>query len=165
ERFLPRPLEGVAAHDRAERAALRDLADFAEHLVRALGLAAREDDDALAVECTLHAMLHAVAEGLRRDAVLLEDLLRLGLLDVVLRRLDLDDVRAELRRDLRRVTADVDRGLAVLGDAGAARVGPDDGWKSNRFGLQDELAESFVHLVARARAGINRVADGRAAEA
>ena len=44
----------------------------------------------------------------------------------VRRRLDLDDVRAELRGDLRRVGDDVDRRLAFLGDAGAARVGPDD---------------------------------------
>jgi len=48
-------------------------------------------------------MADAVGQRLRGDLVLLEDLLRLRLLDVILRRLDLDDVRPELRGDLRRV--------------------------------------------------------------
>ena len=89
-------------------------------------LAAREDDDALAVEGALDAVTHAVGERLDRHVVLLEDLLRLGLLDVRRRRLDLDDVRAELRGDLRRVRRHVDRRLAFLGETGAARIGPHD---------------------------------------
>src|SRR5262245_14165333 len=41
-----RPLERVAAHDRAERAAVGDALDLGEHLVGALRLAAGEDHDA-----------------------------------------------------------------------------------------------------------------------
>ena len=75
-------------------------------------------------------------EGLRRDLALLVDLLRLVLLDVSLRRLDLDDVRAELRGDLRGVGADVDRRLALLREAGAARVAPDDDGEALALGLE-----------------------------
>src|SRR5947209_16421386 len=83
--LVARPLEGVAAHDRAERAAVAQAADLGEDLVGALGLAAGEDDDPLAVEAALHDVSGAVGEGLPRDRVLLEHLLRLGLVDELAR--------------------------------------------------------------------------------
>src|SRR5690606_22200870 len=54
------PLEGVAAHDRAERAAGRELAHLFQDVFGALRLAAGEDDDALAVEAALDDEAHAV---------------------------------------------------------------------------------------------------------
>src|SRR3954469_8002285 len=67
--FLAGPLEGVAAHDGAERATVAQAADLGHDLVRALGLAAREDDDALAVEAALHHVLGPVGQRLPRDVV------------------------------------------------------------------------------------------------
>ena len=166
ERLRAGALEGVATHDAAEAAAGCDARTSWSSSFGVLRLAAGEDHDALAVERALHHVPHAVGQGLRRDRVLLEDLLGLGLLDVVLRRLDLDDVRAELAGDLRRVGDDVDRRLALLARcprrADTPRR-PSEGRTS--FASSDELAEFFVHRVAGARARIDRVADRRAAEA
>src|SRR6185295_4123233 len=85
--------------------------------------------------------------------------------DEVLRRLDLDDVRAELGRDLSAVGDDVDAELAVLGDAGAARIGPNDDDEALALGLERDLAKVLVHAVAGARARVDRVPDADAAEA
>jgi hypothetical protein len=77
----------------------------------------------LNVDCTTWRMRSdSVAIGILGLVV---DLARFVLLDVRRRRLDLDDVRAELRRDLRRVGDDVDRRLALLGNccrAGSSRT-------------------------------------------
>src|SRR5712671_2770415 len=117
DRVGQRPLEAVAAHDRAERAAGGDALDLRQHLLGALGLAAGEDDDAAAAERTLHHVLHAVGQRGDRDLLRLVHLLRRLLLDVFGRRLDLDDVRAELGGDLRRGGQ---RGLRVV--AGVQRI-------------------------------------------
>src|SRR3954466_13770807 len=87
DRLFARALEGVAAHDRPERSAVAEAADLGEDLVRPLGLAAGEDHHPLAVEAALHDVTRAVRERLPGDVVLLEDLLRLGLVDEVARRL------------------------------------------------------------------------------
>src|SRR5207253_2577551 len=123
DRLLARALERVAAHDRPERPAIAQSPDLRQDLLGALRLAAGEDDDALAVEAALHHVPRPVGERLPGDVVLLEDLLRFGLIDEISRRLHLDDVRAELAGDLRRVASDVHGGLAFLvGDAFAARI-------------------------------------------
>ena len=133
---------------------------------RVLGLAAREDDDAPAVEGALHDVAHALGQRGDRDALLLVDLLRGFLLDVVGRRLHLDEVRAELRGDLRRVGArrrSRSRPPSrCRSRAGRTRPRPP---RPTRLRLLGELADLPVHLVARGRAGVDREADRRAAEA
>src|SRR4029077_14259031 len=54
--LLLRPLEGVAADDRAVGAAVADRAHLGEDAVEVLRLAARKDDDAPAVKGGLHDM-------------------------------------------------------------------------------------------------------------
>src|SRR6184192_1449616 len=159
ERLAPRPLEGVAADDRPEAAAVADGAHLLEEGSGVLRLAPREDDDAPPVEGALHHVAHALGQGGDRDALLLVDLLRRRLLDVRRRRLHLDDVRAQLAGDLRRVGDHVDRRLALLGDARAARVGPDDDRQALALGFLGEGADLTVHLVARRRGGIDGEAD------
>src|SRR2546428_328648 len=165
ERLAPRPLEGVAADDRSEAAAVADGADLVEDGGGVLRLAAREDHDAPPVEGALHHVAHALGEGRDRDTLLLVDLLRRRLLDVRRRRLHLDDVRAQLAGNLRRVGDHVDRRLAFLGDARASRVGPDDHGEALALGLVGQLADLAVHLVARRRGGIDGEADRAATEA
>src|SRR5580693_1543413 len=82
-----RTLEGVAPHDAAEGAARGHAAHVLEESVCPLGLAAREDDDALAVERALDDVPDAIGHGLGGNPVLLEDLLRFRLLDEIRRRL------------------------------------------------------------------------------
>jgi hypothetical protein len=66
-------------------------------------------------------MLHPRRLGRDVDALRLVDLLGLGLLQVVGGKLHLDDMRAEQRRDMRGIGADVDGGLAVLGQIASPR--------------------------------------------
>ena len=120
-----RSLEGVASHDRAKGATGVQAADLVEDSVFPLGGAAGEDHDASATETGVDDVLDALGQGADRDLLFLVDLLGRGLLEVIGRRLDLDDVGAELTRDLGGVGDDVDGGLAVLGQAAAPRVGPD----------------------------------------
>src|SRR5580658_3201426 len=62
-----RALEGVSSHDAAERAARRHAAHLFEELVGPLRFAAREDDDALAVEGALDDVPDAIGHRLRRN--------------------------------------------------------------------------------------------------
>ncbi|EAU63618.1 hypothetical protein STIAU_6444 [Stigmatella aurantiaca DW4/3-1] len=140
-----------------------DLLDVLEQLRRALGLAAREDDDALAVEGRAHHLAHAIGQRLGGDAGLLEGLLGLGLLDEVRGGLHLDDVGAELGADVRGVGNHVNARLALLGD-GAARVGPEHGGQAVGLGLGDDVAQVLVLLIARPGAGVDGVAHGGAAQ-
>jgi len=143
----------------------RDAADLVQHAGLVLGLAAREDHDAPPVEGALHHVAHALGQRADRDLVLLVDLLRGLELDVLGGRLHLDEVRAELRRDLRGVGHDVDRRLALLRDARAARVGPDHDREAHGLGFLGELADLLVHLVSHARGRVDGEADRGAAEA
>ena len=90
-------------------------------------------------------------QGSDRDFLGLVDLAGGIQLDVLGRRLDLDDVGTELAGDLRGIGDDVDSGLALLGDAGAAGVGPDDNRETGVLGLLGEGAQLHVHLVASRR--------------
>src|SRR3954468_12081732 len=164
-RLVVRALEGVAAHDRAEGAAIAQAADLLHELVSALRLAAREDDDALSVETALHDVAHAIRHRLDGDVVLLEDLLVLGLVDELAGRLHLDDVRAQLASNVGGVTRDVDRRLALLiGNSLAARIAPHPRREAVVLRLLDELTQVLVHRVPRRRAGIDREPDRDAAE-
>src|SRR5207253_1757120 len=98
------------------------------------------------------------------DALLIVDLLGRRLLDVRRRQLHLDDVRAQLAGDLRRVGDDVDRGLALLGEPGAARVRPHHHREPLLLGLLAERADLLVHRVAQVRPRVDREADGGTAE-
>src|SRR6266536_5248082 len=120
-----RPLERVPPDDGAEAAAVSDGPVLViERVVVLVGGPAGEDDDAPAREGRLHHVTHPVSESRTGHGGLFVGLLGLGLLDVVSRRLDLDDVRTELRGDLRGVGDHVDARLALLADRRAARVGP-----------------------------------------
>src|ERR1700742_116098 len=61
--LLARALEGVATDDGTVGAAIAQAADFFIQPVQALGLTAREDDDAAAAEAGLHDVLHALGHG------------------------------------------------------------------------------------------------------
>ena len=63
------------------------------------------------------------------------------------------------------VGGDVEGGLALLAQVGAAGVGPDDDDEAVAFGLLSQGLELLVHLHARGRAGVDGVADGGAPEA
>src|SRR5207249_3556811 len=164
DRLLARPLEGVAPDDRSEAAAVPDAPDLVEDRGGVLRLPAGEDHDAPAVEGALHHVPHPLGERRDRDALLVVDLLGGRLLDVRRRQLHLDDVRAELAGDLRRVGDDVDRGLALLGEPRAARVGPDDDGEALPLGLLAERPDLLVHRVPQGRSGIDREADRGAPE-
>src|SRR5262245_12663879 len=157
-------LEGVAPDDRAEAAAVADGADLVHHRRRLLRLAAREDDDAAAGEGALHDMLHALGQRADGNLLLLVDLLGSVLLDVRRGQLHLDDVGAELRGDLRRVGDHVDGGLALLRDAGTARIRPHHDRQALALRLLSEVAQLLVHHVAQRGGGVDREADGDAAE-
>src|SRR4029453_17246971 len=74
QRFLLGSLEGVPAKDRAEAAAGADPAHLVHDGRGLLRLAAREDDDAAAVEGALHDVAYALGERGDRNALLLVDL-------------------------------------------------------------------------------------------
>src|SRR3954471_24399278 len=109
ERLVARPLERVAADDRAIAAAVADGAHLVHDAVLVLRLAAREDDDAPAVEAGLYDV--AVARGGAADVDLLRlvDLLRGIELEMLGRGLDLDDMGPEQRRHVGGIGADIDR--------------------------------------------------------
>src|SRR5262249_35132363 len=112
----------------------------------------------------LHDVLHAVGQRRDRDLLALVHLLRRVLLDVVGRRLDLDHVRAELRGDLGRVGADVDRRLAGLAEALAARIAPDHHGEPVVLRPPGRAARPAYLPFAPPAAGENRKADAPAAE-
>src|SRR5207249_9817717 len=163
--FLSRSLERIAAHYRPECAAFAETADLGEDVLGALRLAAREDDDALAVEAALHYVPRPVRQRLPGNVVLLEHLLGLGLIDEVARRLHLHHVRPELARDLGGVTRDVHRRLALLvGDAFPAGIRPGHYRKAVPLRLLSQRAQILVLMIAGRRPGIDGVADGDAAK-
>src|SRR5262249_26278326 len=126
DRLGARTLERVAPDDRAVAPSGLDRAHFVEQLFVADFRTARENHDSPAVETTLHDVGHARGLRIERYAVGLVGLFGFGLLKMRARQLDLDDVGAELCRDLRRIGDHVERGLALLADARAARVRPYD---------------------------------------
>src|SRR5208283_5753530 len=126
DRFGLRTLKAVAADDRAVTAAGLDSADGIQQRVVGFLGAARENHDAPAVEGRLDDVLDARRERLERNLVGVVRFFGLGLFDESGGRLDLDHIRTELARDLGRVGDHVERGLALLAYAGAARVRPED---------------------------------------
>ena len=103
-------------------------------------------------------------QGRYVDPLGLVDLLRFRLLDMIGRRLDLDDVGADQGGDLRRIRGDVDCRLALFRQVAAARIGPHHDHQADRLRLARELANFLDQLVLIFRAGINREADRRTAE-
>src|SRR6476469_6376217 len=82
ERVLFFTLERVAAHDRAEAAAIADRAHFVEDLLISGCRASGEDDDAATSEGTLNHVLDTLGQGRNRDLVFLVNLLSLGQFDL-----------------------------------------------------------------------------------
>src|SRR5262249_47182242 len=134
--FVVGALKCVAPDDGSECAARVQIADFLQDLVGALRRAPRENDYATAAERRLNAVADAVRERIDGDLRLLDGLLCFGLFDVSRGRLDLDDVCAELTRDLRGVCRDVDRRLALFAETGPARIRPHDDRQALRLGFE-----------------------------
>ena len=126
--------------------------------------AARENDDSPAGECSLHDVLNARRERFERNLLGVVNFFSLGLFDERGGRLDLDDIGAELRRDLRRVCDHVERGLALLADAGAARVRPDDERQAVGLGFFANRARLLVHRLFLRRAWVDRQTNRGGAE-
>src|SRR5205814_4630447 len=158
-------LKRVTPDDRPEPTAIADGADLIEHLVVLRGGATGEDDDAPAVERRLHHVAHTLGQRPDRHLRGLVDVLRRGLLEVGRGQLDLDDVRTKLGGDVRGIGGDVRRRLAILAEAGAARIGPDDDGKAARLGFLGDRADLLVHRQPMLGARIDREADGHAAQA
>ncbi len=110
-------------------------------------------------------MAHARGQGGDVDLALEIDLLRRLELEKLGRQLDLDDVRAEERRHVRGIGADVDRRLALPRQRAAARIGPDHHRQPVRLGLATDLGDFLHHVVGGIGAGIDGEADGGAAQA
>ena len=71
---------------------------------------------------------------------------------------------AEFGREMRRIGANVDSGLAGLGKVAAARIGPKNDRHADGFGFFSQLAELFYHLELIFRAWVDREADRCATE-
>jgi hypothetical protein len=100
-----------------------DCADLIEQLVvienrRAAG----EDDDAAAGESTINDLANALRRGRDWDVSFVEHLAGRVLLDMRRRQLYLDDVRAELRRDLDGIADNIDSRFAFLAQARSAQM-------------------------------------------
>jgi hypothetical protein len=80
------------------------------------------------------------------------------------RKLDFDDVGAELRRDLRRIGHHVDRRLAFFGDRGSTWIRPDHHGESAVFRFFGDGTQLFVHHMTMGRTGIDREPHGHAAQ-
>ena len=108
----------------------------------------------------------AHAGGLVGDVDLLRliDLLGFALLQMVGRELHLDDMRAQQRRHMRRVSAHIDGQLAGLRQRFAARIGPDHGGDAVGFRLAAHLRDLLEQFDAGRGARIDREADRGAAE-
>ena len=72
-------------------------------------------------------------------------------------------MRAHQRRDVGGV-GDIEAGFALLAQAAAARVAPDHHGQPGVAGVLGQLAQLFLHVELLVRAGIERVADPRAAQ-
>src|SRR5947208_6585809 len=121
--MLARPLERVAANDRAEAAAVANGPRFIEHgLIVSLHGASRKDDDAPPVERALDYVADALGQAVEGDRRLRISLLGLALLDVGARKLQLDDVRAQLGRNVGGIGHHVNGGLAFIATLAPARI-------------------------------------------
>ena len=100
--------------------AIADIARVLIDRIAALGRAAREDDDPPSGKAALDDMGDALGLGRSIEPVI--GLLGILLFDMLGRQLDLDDMRAEQRRHVRGISADVERQLARFGQLAAARV-------------------------------------------
>src|SRR5690625_851003 len=165
ERLFLWPLEGVAPDDRAGGAAISQCLDLLEKGIGALGAAAREDDEAPTGKRRLHHVGDASGKGRDIDALLFVDLAGFLLFDVVGRRLHLDDVRAEQRGHVSRISGHVDRRFALLREVAAPWIGPDDDGEAQGFRLLCHLPDFFNHREAIVGAWVDRETDGRATEA
>jgi hypothetical protein len=99
------------------------------------------------------------ALGLGGPVERLVGLLRVLLLDMVARQLDLDDVRAEQGGHVRGIGADIEGEFAFLAELAAARIGPDHGGDADRLGLGRHFADLFHHLEDVVGTGIDGEAD------
>src|SRR5438445_8660866 len=158
-------LEGIAPNDGPEPASVADRPDFFQKgVVVFLGGPTGEDHDAAPVEGGLHDVPDPICQRFDRDLLGLVHLLRRRLLQVIGRQLHLDDVGAQLGRDLRCIGDDVERRLAFLADLAAAGIGPDHERQAVPFGFFPDLAGLFVHALAVRRSGIDGEPHRHAAE-
>src|SRR6185437_580477 len=141
-----------------------DCADLIEQLVVVESRrAAGEDDDAAAGECTINDMANALRSGRNGNVLLLEHVTRRILLDMRRRQLHLDDVRAELSRDLDGIADHIDPGFAFLAQARSAWIGPDDDREPVALCFLGVSAELSIHFKLMCRSRIDREAHRAAA--
>src|SRR5712691_8177718 len=158
-------LEGIAPNDGPKPASVADRSDFFEEgVVVFLGGPAGEDHDAAPVEGGLHNVSDPIGQCFDRNLLRLVHLLRRRLFQVIGRQLHLDDVGAQLSRDLGRIGDDVERRLAFLADLAAAGIGPDHERQAMPFGFFPDLAGLLVHALAVRRPGIDGEPHRHAAE-
>src|SRR5262249_38767239 len=119
-------LERIASDDGAKAAAVVNGLGFLEDGVVRAGGAAGENNDAAPAKGALHHMFDTVGQRADVYFFFLVNLAGGFLLEFLGGQFDLDDVGAQLRRDVRRVAADVHGGFAVLAEGRAARIRPDD---------------------------------------
>src|SRR6185437_544579 len=120
---------------------------------------AREDDDAAAGERAINDVTNALRRGRDWDVSFVEHLACRVLLDMRRRQLHLDDVRAELRRDLDGIADNVDSRFAFLAQARSTRIGPDDDREPVALRLLGVSAELSVHFELVCRSRVDREAD------
>ena len=159
-----RPLERVAADDRAEPAALADRPDLVEHLARRPSWRrrrrSRSSSRRRADWTTCRTRSASVAIGI---FCLLVHLSRRVLLDVRGGELHLDDVGAELGGDLRGVGRDVDRRLALLREREPRGYDQTTTASPAAFASSASSRSCSYMSPARRGAGVDRVADRAAA--
>ena len=107
-------LKRISSDNGAKPASVADRGYFVEDRAVSLGWSAGKNHDAAAVEGALHDVTHALGQCADGNLFFLVNLARRFLFDVGARQLHFNDVRAKLRRDVGRVTAHVDAGLALF---------------------------------------------------
>src|SRR5690606_14206598 len=149
-----------APHDRDETATVPNGTGVLEQRVCAPGWPTGKNDDPPSSKRRLNDVGDAIAgEG----EIVVHHLVggsRLGLLDVGAGQLYLDDVGAQKRRHVRSIGNDVEGGLALLGELGTARIGPEHHGKAKGLGLGGGGTHLLDHLVLLIGSRIDRIANG-----
>src|SRR5581483_12303507 len=112
------------------------------------------DDDSPSVERALDDVADPLRQRTDRDVPRLVDLARLVLLDVGRWQLDLDEMRAQLRGDVGRITADIYGRLALFAQPRTARIRPDHDDQPVPLRFLGSGPQLLVHLKTVFGAGV-----------
>src|SRR5258706_261256 len=152
-------LKRIAPDDRAETAAIADRGHFLQEILVRFGRSPRKDHDTPATESALDNVPHSLGQRANRYFLFLVNFARSLLFYLSGRQFNLDNVRAELRRQVRGVSADIDGGLTLFAQTGPTGVGPNHDSEAAALRQLTRLANLFVHFDAMGGAGINRKAN------